>query len=250
MLMQPTIDKMKTLKLFGMARALESQLNLKEARELSFDERLAMLLDAEALDKDNKRASSRLRAANLRLAACIEDLKIKSSRGIDRSTITALASCDWLRDKHNIAITGATGAGKTYLACALGHNACRNGFTVIYHRATTLFDDLVLAKADGRYKRILASVESKALLILDDFGLEKLTAENRRDLLEIMEQRYNISSTIITSQLDLKHWHDVIDDPTLADAILDRFVHNAHEFKVKGEKGESMRKNQNSDQNG
>jgi DNA replication protein DnaC len=233
-----------------MARALETQLELKEARELSFEDRLAMLLDAEALDKDNNRTNSRLKSANLRLDACIENLKVKASRGLDRSTITALASCDWLREKRNLAITGATGAGKTYLACALGHQACRQGFTVIYHRATTLFDDLVLAKADGRYKRLLGSIESKKLFIFDDFGLEALTVENRRDLLEMMEQRYGISSTIITSQLEVEHWHKAIGDPTLADAILDRFVHNAHELKVKGEKGESMRKNENSNQNG
>ena len=233
-----------------MARALETQLELKEARELSFEDRLAMLVDAEALDKDNSRTASRIKSAQFRLAACMEDLKVKASRGLDRSTITALATCDWLRDRRNLAITGATGAGKTYLACALGHQACRQGFTVIYHRATTLLDDLILAKADGRHKKILSSIESRKLLILDDFGLEKLTVENRRDMLEMMEQRYGISSTIITSQLELEHWHQVIGDPTLADAILDRFVHNAHELKVKGEKGESMRKNQNSDQNG
>jgi len=225
---------MKTLKLFGMARALETQLELKEARELSFEERLGMLLDAEALDQENRRTSSRLRIAKLRLAACLEDLKIKASRGLDRSTIVSLASCDWLRDKHNILITGATGSGKTYLACALAHSACRQGFTAVYHRAPSLFDDLVVAKADGRYKRLLSSIASKRLLILDDFGLEKCTAENRRDLLEIMEQRYDISSTIITSQFDSEHWHDIIGDPTLADAILDRTVHNAHKLKLKG----------------
>ena len=217
-----------------MARALEAQLELKEARELSFEERLGMILDAEALAQDNKRTDSRLRNAKLKLPACMEDLKIKSSRGIDRAVITALASCDWIRAKQNVLITGPTGAGKTYLACALAHAACRHGFTTIYHRAITLFDDLVVAKADGRYKRILSNIESKKLLVLDDFGLSTLTAENRRDLLEIMEQRYDISSTIITSQFEDEHWHDIIGDPTIADAILDRTVHNAHKIKVKG----------------
>jgi DNA replication protein DnaC len=230
-----------------MAQALEAQLELKEARELSFEERLAMLLDAESLDRDNKRSSSRLKNAKLRLAACMEDLKIKPGRGLDRSFITTLATCDWLRDKRNIAITGATGNGKTYLACALANNACRRGFSAVYHRATSLFDDLIIAKGDGRYKRVLHSIESKKLLIIDDFGLETLTSENRRDLMEILEQRYCISSTIITSQFPVEHWHDLIGDPTLADAILDRFVHNSHEIKLKGK---SMRDPKNSDQNG
>jgi DNA replication protein DnaC len=234
MLIHPTIDKMRTLKLTGMARALETQLELKEARELPFEDRLAMLLDAEAIEQDNRRTESRLRNARLKLAACLEDIKIKASRGLDRSVITSLASCDWIRSKQNIIITGCTGAGKTYLACALAHAACRQGFSAIYHRAPMLFDDLVIGKADGRYKRILAAIECKKLLVLDDFGLAPLTAENRRDLLEIMEQRYDISSTIITSQFDHDHWHDIIGDPTLADAILDRTVHNAHKIKVKG----------------
>lgn len=241
---------MKSLKLFGMARALEAQIELKEARELSFEERLGMLLDAESLERDNKQSGSRLKNAKLRISACMENLKIKASRGLDRSVIVALASCNWVQDKQNIAITGPTGSGKTYLACALAHSACRHGYTAAYHRATTLFDDLSIAKGDGRYKRLLNSSASKKLLIIDDFGLESLNSESRRDLLEIMEQRYEISSTIITSQFDEEHWHQLIGDLTLADAILDRFVHNAHKLKIKGEKGESMRKNKNSNQNG
>jgi DNA replication protein DnaC len=221
-------------------------MELKEARELTFEERLGMLLDAEILDRDNKRTSSRLRTAKLRLAACMEDLKTKSGRGIDRALTTSLASCDWIRSKRNVLITGPAGAGKTYLACALAHSACRNGFSTIYYRAPSLFDDLILTKADGRYKRLLSSIESKKLLILDDFGLEKLSTENRRDLLEIMERRYDISSSIITSQFPSEHWHDIIGDPTLADAILDRVVHNSNEIKLKGK---SMR-DPKTDQNG
>ncbi len=217
-----------------MVRALESQMELKEARELSFDERLGMLLDAESLDRENHRTRARLRHAKLRLDACMEDLKIKASRGLDRATSVSLASCDWVRDKRNIFITGPTGAGKTYLACALAHSACRQGFSAVYHRASSLFDELTIAKADGRYKRMLAAIANKSLLILDDFGLEKLTVENRRDLLEIVEQRYGNCSTVITSQFEVKLWHDIIGDPTIADAILDRIVHNGHELKVKG----------------
>jgi len=164
----------------------------------------------------------------------MEDVKVKASRGLDRATTVSLASCDWARDKRNVFITGPTGAGKTYLACALAHSACRQGFSAIYYRATSLFDDLAIAKADGRYKRVMTALSNKSLLIIDDFGLEKLSTENRRDLLEIMESRYGNSSTIIASQFEVKLWHDIIADPTLADAILDRLVHNGHEVKVKG----------------
>ncbi len=234
MLIQPTLENLRTLKLHAMARALESQTKLKEARELSFEERFGMLVDAELLERDNKRTDSRLRRAKLRLTACMEDLKVKSSRGLDRTLSTSLATCDWIRDKRNLLITGATGAGKTYLSCALAQAACRNGFSAIYYRASNLFDELALAKADGRYRKVLASLEKRRLLIVDDFGLEKLTSENRRDMLEIMEQRYNECSTIITSQFAVDLWHDIIGDPTIADAILDRLVHNAHEIKLKG----------------
>lgn len=230
-----------------MIRALETQLELKEVRELSFEERLAMLVDAEALDREHKRTDSRLRKAKLRLSACMEDLKVKSSRGLDRSTISTLATCDWIRDKRNVFITGPTGVGKTYLACALAHSACRQGFSSVYHRAATLFDELVIAKADGRYKRLLSSLESKRLLVIDDFGLEQLASENRRDMLEVVEQRYNLSSIIITSQFDVEHWHDIIGDPTLADAIMDRIKHNSYELKLKGK---TMRDPKNLDQNG
>ena len=222
------------MKLTGMARALESRMELKEARELSFEERLGMLVDAEYLERENHRTSARLRHAKLRLDACMEDVKVKASRGLDRATTVSLASCDWARDKRNVFITGPTGAGKTYLACALAHSACRQGFSAIYYRATSLFDDLAIAKADGRYKRVMTALSNKSLLIIDDFGLEKLSTENRRDLLEIMESRYGNSSTIIASQFEVKLWHDIIADPTLADAILDRLVHNGHEVKVKG----------------
>jgi DNA replication protein DnaC len=217
-----------------MARVLESQLELKEARELSFEDRLGMMLEAESLERENRETTARLRSAKLRLVACLEDLKFKPGRGLERALLTTLSACDWVRDKRNIRITGATGTGKTYIACALGRACCRHGFSTAYYRASALFDDLILAKSDGRYKRILSSIESKRLFILDDFGLEKLTAENRMDLLEIMERRYGISSTIIASQLPVEHWHEVIGDPTIADAILDRTVHNSYHIKLKG----------------
>lgn len=247
MLIHPTIDNMKALNLFGMARALETQMELKETRELSFEERLGLLIDAEMVARDNKCLEARLRHAKLRLSACVEDLEVRASRGLDRSVITALANSDWLSAKQNILITGSTGVGKTYLACALANKACRNGFSALYFRASMLFEDLSIAKADGRYKRVLASISKRDLIVIDDFALAPLTAEQARDLLEIIDQRYDVHSTIISSQFDPEHWHDLIGDPTIADAILDRLVHNSHKLKLKGK---SMRDPNNSEHNG
>jgi DNA replication protein DnaC len=246
MLIHPTLDHMRALRLFGMARALETQLELKEARELGFEERLGLLLDAEKVARENKSLDARLKTAKLRLSATLEDLELRASRGLDRSVITALATADWVQSKQNVLITGPTGAGKTYLACALAQKACRLGFSVLYFRAPIIFQDLSIAKADGRYRRLLASITKSQLIVLDDFALSPLTDEQRRDLLEILEHRYESSSTIIASQLPLDHWHDVIGDPTIADAILDRLIHNAHVVNLKGE---SMRKKQ-TDKNG
>jgi DNA replication protein DnaC len=239
MLIHPTIEHMKSLRLFGMARALENQMELKEIRELSFEERIGMLIDAEKVARENKGLESRLKSAKLRLSACIEDLELRANRGLDRSSITALASADWVQSKQNILVTGPTGAGKTYLACALAQKACRLGYSVAYFRAPILFQDLAVAKADGRYRRLLASISKRRLIVLDDFALAPLTDEQRHDLLEILEDRYEASSTIVASQLPIEHWHAVIGEPTIADAILDRIVHNAHQLNLKGE---SMRK--------
>jgi DNA replication protein DnaC len=239
MLIHPTIEHMKSLRLFGMARALENQMELKEIRELSFEERIGMLIDAEKVARENKGLESRLKSAKLRLSACIEDLELRANRGLDRSSITALASADWVQSKQNILVTGPTGAGKTYLACALAQKACRLGYSVAYFRAPILFQDLAVAKADGRYRRLLTSISKRRLIVLDDFALAPLTDEQRHDLLEILEDRYEASSTIVASQLPIEHWHAVIGEPTIADAILDRIVHNAHQLNLKGE---SMRK--------
>ena len=246
MLIHPTLDHMRTLKLFGMARALETQFELKEARELSFEERLGLLLDAEMVARENKTLEARLKSAKLRLTASLEDLELRATRGLDRSVITALSTCDWVQSKQNVLITGPTGAGKTYLSCALAQKACRLGFSVAYFRAPILFQDLSISKADGRYRGLLTSITKRQLIVLDDFALSPLTDEQRRDLLEILEHRYESSSTIIASQLPLENWHDVIGDPTIADAILDRVIHNAHSLNLKGE---SMRKKK-SDKNG
>jgi DNA replication protein DnaC len=226
---------MKALKLFGMARALEAQLDSKQARELSFEERLGMLLDAEEVEKDNKKYATRLNAAKLRVSASVEDIKFKASRGMDRSLLVTLATCDGLRYNRCISITGATGVGKSYLSCALAHQACKQGFSAFYVRAPLIFDDLSVARADGRYKKVFESLTKPKLLILDDFGLSTLSADARRDMLEIMEQRYDVGSTVITSQFERGLWHKLIGDPTLADAILDRFVHNSYKIELTGE---------------
>ena len=169
------------------------------------------------------------------MSACIEDLDVKAARGLDRTVITALATSDWLKRHQNVIVTGATGAGKTYVACALGQKACRDGYSVFYERAPRLFQDLALAKADGRYHKIMSSFAKKDLVVIDDFALAPLTDEQRRDLLELVEERYDRRSTLMASQVPTDHWHDIIGDPTIADAILDRLIHNAHKLKLKGE---------------
>lgn len=233
MLMHPTIDNMRTLKLFGMLKALEAQSDVKEIAGLSFEDRLGLLVDAELIARENKQLQSRMKTAKLRLSACIEDLDVNPSRGLDRSAVASLATCDWIKRCRNILVTGPTGAGKTYTSCAIAQKACRAGYSVVYERATKLFHDLALSKADGRYYKILSSLSKKDLIVIDDFALAPLTDEQRRDLLEIVEERYNRKSTLIASQVPVDHWHEIIGDPTIADAILDRIVHNAHKLCLK-----------------
>jgi DNA replication protein DnaC len=218
---------------------MENQTGPMNSPELSFEERLGILVDAEIAERDSKQMTTRIQNAKLRLSACIEDLDLKASRGLDRSLILTLGTAAWVGKKRNIFIVGPTGGGKTFLSCALAQQACRHGYSAIYFRAPALFEDLSIAKADGRYKRLLDSIAKKDLLVLDDFALAPFTDEQRRDLLEIVEQRYDHKSTILTSQQPLSNWHELIGDPTLADAILDRVVHNAQTLTLKGE---SMRK--------
>jgi DNA replication protein DnaC len=229
------MDHLRELKLFGMLRAFESQSEMKNIEELSFEDRLGLLVDAELLVRQNKRLDSRLRNARLRLSACIEDVEAKANRGLDKTVLATLATCDWLRRHRNVLITGFTGTGKTYLSCALAQKACREGFSVVFKRSSALFEELALAKADGRYGKLLLGISRMDLLVIDDFALAPLTAEQSRDLLEIVEDRYDRRSTIISSQVPLDHWHGIIGEPTIADAILDRLVHNAHKIKLKGE---------------
>jgi len=239
MLKQPTIDKLYELRLFGMAKALEEQDASPKYERLDFLDRLALLVDRESAERDTNRLRLRLKQAKLRLTATVEDVDFRHPRGLDKSLVLALAGCRWIREHHNVIITGPTGVGKSYLACALAHKACRDGFRALYLRAPRLFDDLALAKADGRYRRVLAAYARLDLFVIDDWGLASLTEEQRRDVLEILEDRHDLRSTLIASQLPIEKWHKVIGDPTLGDAILDRLVHNAHKLTLKGD---SLRK--------
>ena len=240
MLKQPTIDKLYELRLFGMAKALEEQDASPKYERLDFLDRLALLVDRESAERDTNRLRLRLKQAKLRLTATVEDVDFRHPRGLDKSLVLALAGCRWIREHHNVIITGPTGVGKSYLACALAHKACREGFRALYLRAPRLFDDLALANADGRYRRVLAAYARIDLLVIDDWGLASLTEEQRRDVLEILEDRHDLRSTLVASQLPIEKWHKVIGDPTLGDAILDRLVHRAHKLTLKGD---SNRKN-------
>jgi len=239
MLTHPTLDKLQRLKFTGMVAALAEQMKMPDIEELAFEERLGLLIDQEITERENRRLSSRLRRARLKHNAAIEDIDYRHPRGLDQSLIQSLAACQWVKEHLNILITGPTGVGKTWLACALAHKACREGYTAQYLRLPRLLQELAIAKGDGRYPKLLATLAKTDLLILDDWGLAKLSAENRRDLLEILEDRHGARSTLATSQLPIEKWHDIIGDPTLADAILDRLVHNAYKINLKGG---SMRK--------
>jgi DNA replication protein DnaC len=241
MLKHPTLDKLHTLKFTGMAAALADQMHSPGIEELGFEERLGLLIDREITERENRNLSHRLRRARLKHQALLEDIDYRTPRGLDKGLIQSLAPCQWVKEHLNVLITGPTGVGKTWLACALAHKACRQGYTAQYVRLTRLLRELIIAKGDGRYPKLLANLAKVDVLILDDWGLMKLNAENRRDLLEVLEDRHGLKSTIATSQLPLEEWHGVIGDPTLADAILDRLLHNAYKINLRGE---SMRKRQ------
>lgn len=241
MLTHPTLDKLKTLKFTGMAAALTEQMDSSDISDMSFEERLGLLVDREMTERENRRLSNRLRRARFKLNAALEDIDYRHPRGLDKSLIRSLATCQWVKDHLNILISGPTGVGKTWLACALAQKACREGFTALYLRLPRFLQEITIAKGDGRYTKLLATLARTDVLILDDWGITKPTAENRRDLLELLEDRHGNRSTLATSQLPIDKWHDMIGDPTLADAILDRLLHNAYKINLKGD---SMRKRQ------
>ncbi len=235
MLKHPTLTQLHALGLHGMAKAFDELAANGQADGLDRLEWLTLLLDREASLRQDKRFTSRLRAARLRQQAAVEDVDYRSPRGLDRALFQKLAEGDWIKGHDNLVLVGPTGVGKSWLAAALGHKACRDNQSVLYQRVPRLFEDLALGRGDGRHPRLLKSLGRADLLILDDWGLEPLDAGARHDLLEILEERYGRRSTMITSQLPVDRWHDIIGDPTYADAILDRLIHNAHRIELSGE---------------
>jgi len=240
--MNNTLQQLQTLRPTGMAEALSQQIDQPNTyEELGFRERLSLLVNSEATCRDNRKITRLLKQAKLRLNAQPADIDYRAQRGLHKDSIAQLLQLDWIRQHRNLLIEGPTGTGKTFLACALGQHACEQGISVRYYRASRLFETLTIAHGDGSFGKLLTQLAKTELLIIDDWGLQILTQTQRNDLLEIIEDRHGRGATLITSQLPIPHWHEAIGDPTLADAILDRLLHNAHKIKLKGE---SMRKKQ------
>jgi DNA replication protein DnaC len=238
-MLEQTIDKLNQMKLFGMAGELSRQMQIADSSLLSFEERFSLLVDMEITSRDNRRLKRLLKGARLRENACIEDIDFRTSRGLDRSMIISLATCSWVAKHYNALITGPTGVGKTFIACALANAACRQGHSSIYYRFPRLLSELKMARADGSYVKLLNRLAKTELLVIDDWGINALSESERRDILEVIEDRYKIRSTIVVSQIPIDKWHDIIANSTIADAILDRLVHNAYKIDMKGG---SMRK--------
>jgi DNA replication protein DnaC len=239
MLMHPVIENLKKLRLKGMLEALEKQCSSHEMDRLSFEERLSMLVENEVSFRDNMRLRTRLKKAKLKQNACMQDIDFRDTRGLDKALVQSLETGQWISSHRNVLIMGPTGTGKTFLGEALAHNACMNGYTAYHLRLPRFFNELMQKRGDGRYLRYMAELSKIDVLLLDDFGITPLIDEQRRDLLELIDERHNKRSTIVTSQMPLKLWHEAIGDKTLADAILDRLVHNAYKIELKGD---SMRK--------
>jgi DNA replication protein DnaC len=241
MLIHPMAERLRGLGLTAMADAFLDLRNQPAADNLSREDWLGLLIEREVTARDNKRLGRRLNVARLRQNAVVEDADLRTPRGLDRALFQTLTTCGWIRDSQHLLIGGPTGVGKSWLACALGHKACRDGFSVLYRRAPRLFADLATARGEGRLTRLMRSLERTRLLIIDDWGPEPLNAEQRRDLLEIVDDREGKGSLLMTSQVPIGRWHEIIGDPTLGDAILDRVIHRAHRIELKGE---SLRKRQ------
>ena len=239
MLKQHTREQLHALRLAGMLDALDQQQAQPATHDLAFEERFALLVEREVLYRENRRLARLLKEAKLRVDACIEDIDYRHPRGLQKSRMAQLASLDWIRQSLNLCLTGPTGCGKTWLACALGNQACRQGLSVRYLRLPTLLEQLRIAHGDGSYVRLMGQLLKTDLIILDDWGIQPLTRQQRNDLMEVIEDRHDRRSTLIASQLPIEHWHEYIGEATLADAILDRLLHGAHRLKLTGE---SMRR--------
>ena len=239
MLIEQTVDRLYAMKLTGIADAFKEQLAQPDLNDLSFEERFALLVDRHWIWKENRRMNRLLNNAKLKDNACIEDIDFKTARGLDKSVILRLAGSDWIKKAQNIIITGPTGVGKTYLACAMANSACRNSFVAMYKRAPRLYQEIAIARADGSYPKLMNKLAKVKVLVIDDFCITPMADCERRDLLEVIEDRQGISSTIVATQVPLGNWFELIGDPTVADAIMDRLIHNAHKINLKGE---SMRK--------
>lgn len=234
MLTQQTVEKMNAMKLSGMAEAFQQQLSSSECTRLSFDERLGLLVDSEWTTREQRKLKRRLRSAKMRYAASVEDIDFKHPRGLDRQQVLSLGNCGWIQSRHNLLITGPTGIGKSYLACAFVERACRRGYSAAYLRLPRLLQQLAVARGDGSYDRLLGRLARLDLLAIDDWLLAPLRDGERRDIIEVIEDRSERASTLVASQLFAKEWHAVIGDPNLADSICDRLLHNAHRLELKG----------------
>lgn len=239
MLTQQTVETLRRMRLDGMAEAFLAQMESPATSGLSFEERFGLLVDCEMTYRQNRRLKRLLKEAHLKMAACLEDIDWQKPRGLDRSIVMNLSSCQWVLAHQSVLISGPTGVGKTYLCCALANQACRYGYSARYYRAPRLFSDIAIARGDGSYHKLMNHLAKTDLLVIDDWGLAALNMNETRDLLEVMEDRCETRSTVIASQLPIEDWHHAMPDPTAADAILDRLVHTAHKIVLRGE---SMRK--------